>query len=244
MKQLKFFITALFVCFLLQANAQIVSLYKKGGEPISFDLNEVDSVRFQPESIYESIDEFPYTGSYGSPNSKIWGNTGMIPVTQGNIVTYTSAGLNDYCCVFFDNEKKAVKFGEKAPGYGAANGKSTILSESLTAPYSAVYVCIYGIKKNAKSYVAYDLSIEIDRSGPSNTTHKIISDFPYIGSYSSPTSKGWGNTGKIPIEPGMFVTYTSGGLNDYCCVFFDKNEKAIAFGTKCPGMSGGGCPKT
>ncbi len=234
----RFFITAFFVCLCFLANAQMVSVYKTGGEPVSYDLNEIDSVRFMPEKIRENLDEFPYTGSYGSPNSKIWGNTGMIPVTPGNLVTYTSAGLNDYCCVFFDKNKNGISFGRKTLDSIEGNGKSIIISEALKAPDGTAFVCIYGTKRNAKSYVPYDLSIEIDRSGPSNPTHQLISEFPYIGSYNSPTSKAWGNTGKIPIEPGTFITYTSGGLNDYCCVFFDKDEKAIAFGTKCPGLNG------
>ena len=239
MKKIRFCITTLFACFLLQANAQIVSVYKKGGEPVSFDLNEVDSVRFLPESIYESIDEFPYTGSYGSPNSKIWGNTGLIPVEYGQRVTYTSAGLNDYCCVFFNANKEAISFGEKAPAYNQANGKSTIISESLTAPQNTSYVCFYGTTKAAKSYVNYTFHAEIDRQSVGSNFSNTVTSFPFTGSYESPNSKIWGNTGLMPISYGYRVSYTSAGLTDYCCVFFDKNERAISFGRKAPNYSEG-----
>ena len=147
----------------LGVSAQVVSVYRSNSTPVVFDVNAVDSVRFSPEQPIEELLEFPYTGSYASPNSKIWGNTGMIPVVYGTKVTYISAGLNDYCCVFFDVDGNAISYGKKAPNYNEGGGKSTILTETLTAPRNSAFVCLYGINRNAKSYVPYTFKAEIDR---------------------------------------------------------------------------------
>lgn len=232
--RIRYAIFIIFIWLSLGVSAQIVSVYRSNSTPVVFDVNAVDSVRFSPEQPLEELFDFPYTGSYASPNSKIWGNTGMIPVVYGTKVTYISAGLNDYCCVFFDEDGNAISYGKKAPNYNEGGSMSTVLSETLTAPRNSAFVCLYGINRNAKSYVPYTFKAEIDRMVSGSLSHQEFTDFPYTGSYASPNSKIWGNTGLIPARFGQKVSYTSAGLTDYCCVFFDSGRNAIAFGRKAP----------
>lgn len=110
---------------------------------------------------HQTITDFLYEGSYGSPSSKGWNNTGMIPISGGSIVSYTSGGHADYCCVFFDMNLKAVSFGKKLPGLPPGGGKSSVVSETLVAPAEAAYFCVYGNNNKQKAYVPYKLRVDI-----------------------------------------------------------------------------------
>lgn len=57
MNVLRYGLTVSLVSLWLLTEAQIVSVYKKESHPVSFDLNEVDSICFSQESIYDNKDE-------------------------------------------------------------------------------------------------------------------------------------------------------------------------------------------
>ncbi len=145
-------------------SAQLMNVFLQDSVPVSFEIGRIDSVCFSNEPAFEEITEFRFKGSYSVPTSAAWGNTGFIPLEYGQNVTYTSEGLNDYCCVFFNSRHEAISFGEYAPGLSDQNQKATVITESLVAPRGTSYVCIYGkLDTGHPSFVPYTLSVKINR---------------------------------------------------------------------------------
>ena len=158
----------LLLCILLACfhplHAQLMSVYHRDSVPTYYEVSKIDSIRFINEQPYDVITTFRYTGSFSSPTSLVWGNTGMIPMEYGQSITYTSEGLNDYCCVFFNARMEPIYYGKRAPGLSDDNQYATVITESLVAPKETAYVCIYG-KTNTShpSYIPYELKVEINR---------------------------------------------------------------------------------
>lgn len=141
-----------------------MNVFLQDSVPVSFEIGRIDSVCFSEELAFEEITEFRFKGSYSVPSSAAWGNTGYIPLEYGQNVTYTSEGLNDYCCVFFNSQYEAISFGKFAPGLSEQNQKATVITESLVAPKGTSYVCIYGkLNTGHSSFVPYTPSVKINR---------------------------------------------------------------------------------